>query len=210
MSDTYKCDQCNDAFDYQNHLLKHISEKHKTRDVECPVCGRMFASKNGMNCHKGKAHDNPWQDKDVLKSLHLEKGYNSPKIAEKLGCSESAVERYLREYNLQQYSRGDRRNKSPPQHQFIDKKRRVGSIYEVVATQVDYELKTVSVHQLIAIANGADPYKVFSDGDYHVHHKNGHGLDNRPGNLEFLSAKEHKHKHMDWLKYLVPWGCRGS
>lgn len=54
---------------------------------------------------------------------------------------------------------------------------------------------TIAVHQLVAIANGADPHKVFSDGEYHCHHKNGVRWDNRPGNIEVLSSSEHSILH---------------
>jgi len=47
------------------------------------------------------------------------------------------------------------------------------------------------VHQLIAIANGADPHKVFGNRQYNIHHKNGFKFDNRPSNIEMLTASEH-------------------
>jgi hypothetical protein len=46
-------------------------------------------------------------------------------------------------------------------------------------------------HQLVEIANGADPREVFSGGRHGVHHINGRKFDNRPGNLETLDRGEH-------------------
>ena len=44
-------------------------------------------------------------------------------------------------------------------------------------------------YQLIAIADGADPHKVFNNG--HVHHINGCKYDNRKENLVTLTPEEH-------------------
>ena len=54
--------------------------------------------------------------------------------------------------------------------------------------------KYVSVHQLIAIANGEDPHQVFSS-KYNIHHENGCKLDNRHDNIELLDASEHGRIH---------------
>ena len=55
--------------------------------------------------------------------------------------------------------------------------------------------RTVAVHQLLAISEGEDPGKVFSNGEYHVHHKNGIQWDNRPDNIELLSVRQHSSIH---------------
>jgi len=57
------------------------------------------------------------------------------------------------------------------------------------------EYQSIYIHQLLAISEGADPKQVFSDGKYHVHHKNGIRWDNRPDNLEFTTREEHMRHH---------------
>lgn len=54
---------------------------------------------------------------------------------------------------------------------------------------------SVKIHQLVAIAEGADPYKIFSDGEHQCHHINGVKWDNRPENIEVLSQSEHDRLH---------------
>ncbi|WP_435126038.1 HNH endonuclease [Halobaculum sp. D14] len=53
----------------------------------------------------------------------------------------------------------------------------------------------VYVHQLLAIAEGAAPDQVFSDGEYQVHHRNRVRWDNRPGNVELQEADAHSEHH---------------
>lgn len=54
------------------------------------------------------------------------------------------------------------------------------------------EDNTVYVQQLVAIANGADPYRVFSGGVYQSHHKiPGYPWLNFPDNIELLHWEDH-------------------
>lgn len=54
------------------------------------------------------------------------------------------------------------------------------------------------VHQLTAIAHGADPYEVFSDGEFQVHHRDELKWNNTPDNLEVKHSADHA-KHHDQL-----------
>lgn len=52
----------------------------------------------------------------------------------------------------------------------------------------------VSVHQLLAIADGTDPHEVFAE-DTVCHHTTYHPRDNRRGVVEILSRSEHTSLH---------------
>lgn len=51
------------------------------------------------------------------------------------------------------------------------------------------------LHQLVAIADGANPHRVFSRGACHVHHRDGETWNNSPENLEVLDAADHYSRH---------------
>jgi hypothetical protein len=51
------------------------------------------------------------------------------------------------------------------------------------------------VHQLTAIAAGADPREVFSGGRWHIHHCNRIRWDNREANLAVRLSEDHGREH---------------
>lgn len=62
----------------------------------------------------------------------------------------------------------------------------------------DREFRTVRVHTLLAIAEGAEAGRLFGkDSSHVVHHRNGIRWDNRPANLEVMSRGAHTSEHWE-------------
>ncbi len=68
--------------------------------------------------------------------------------------------------------------------------------YEYVRCRCHGDDSTIYLHQLAIIADGADPYRVFSDR-VDVHHRNHIPWDNRASNLELEDSVEHRVAHLD-------------
>lgn len=107
-------------------------------------------------------------------------------IADEYGVSATTVSKRLKKLGVTPDNSGPQRK--PPSHDFHDNGDKY--IYERVSTSE----KQVRIHQLVAIANGESAHTVFSP-ETHVHHKNKMTLDNRPRNLEVLTASEHMRTH---------------
>ena len=58
-----------------------------------------------------------------------------------------------------------------------------------------YENEKVAVHQLLAVANGEDPYEVWSNGEYVTHHKRPIEWLNTPNNVTTITKAEHNRIH---------------
>lgn len=134
-----------------------------------------------------------WQDASVLERLYWGVGLSSFEMAERLGCSHRTILDWMIKYGI------DRR--TPKRNSGYNYKKRLPfrtnySGYEVWRTSQETEgCSQVTVHQLLAISEGADPSKMFSTQEYHVHHKNGIPWDNRPSNIEVLPCSEHMQIH---------------
>jgi len=127
-----------------------------------------------------------WKDADTLRELYWDEGMTLEEVGNRLGCAKKTVSNWMQRLDV------DRRLTPEEKPAYYDTS---AHGYERAKSKHNQRSYRVGIHQLVAIANGADPYKVFSGGEYNVHHKNGIPWDNRPENVELLTKSEHSSHH---------------
>ncbi|ELZ06783.1 hypothetical protein [Natrialba aegyptia] len=127
-----------------------------------------------------------YRDEETLRRLYVEKGLTTYEIADELECSQYTIRTWMERHGIDRRRRG--------RHNRVEY-----ATYEI--TTGNYELwkdqiceESIYVHQLLAIADGADPYDVFDDSMV-CHHRSDHPRDNRPGNIEVMDWGEHSSHH---------------
>jgi DNA-binding transcriptional MerR regulator len=177
---------------------KYNNEKKSTTEI-ANICGvsqttvRYWMDKHGIERRsqteaqitEGKHNDAKW-----LREQYIENKRSMRDIADELGMSTSGIKKCLERAGI------DRR--TPTEHHRLTPCNFITEPtngYECVSSKCNYVKDQCRVHQLVAIADGANPYKVFSNGRYHIHHENGIHWDNRPCNLTLKSASVHTREH---------------
>lgn len=130
----------------------------------------------------GIERDQPWKDKETLVELYVDRQMTTYEIGDKFGVSATAIGRALKDHGI-------RRRKSLPTF-YTDTHG-----YERIYHQHNHTVTPVSVHRLVALAEGELEFEAFSAGDMDVHHINGIPWDNRPENIEVMSHEEHSRHH---------------
>ena len=133
-----------------------------------------------------------WKDADRLRRLYWDEGLTLEEIGDKLGCTAGTAGRWMERLGV------DRELPPGEKPAYYDT---TLSGHERWKSKHDGRTRSVRVHQLLAIANGADPHKVFSNGEYNVHHKNGIPWDNRDENVELITKSEHSRRHYKERKH---------
>jgi hypothetical protein len=125
-------------------------------------------------------------DEEWLEDQYWGEMLSIREIAKKVGCAYATVRRWLDNHDIEKRKTS---KEKPPYFQTTTQG------YETVSSRCGGKLKAVSVHQLLAIAEGVDANTVFSGGEYHIHHKNGIPWDNRYCNIDVMTKSEHGEHH---------------
>lgn len=123
------------------------------------------------------------QDADKLSEIY-HPSMTLEEVADEVGTYSEKARYWLQKHNL--YEPNWRWDKPPEFKTWQNGYEYVGS------SGTDY----VVVHQLVAIAQGCEPEKVFSE-EWDVHHKSRLSWDNRIGNMSLIPHDEHPEEHLD-------------
>mgnify|MGYP002338702297 CR=1 FL=1 len=129
-------------------------------------------------------------DPEMLETLYWQEGLSMWRIAQRLGCSETAVRNAMVRFGI---DRRGRRGKVDT-NKVLFENRKDG--YVRVNNHHNGEQHGFFLHQLVLISKGVDPHKVFSE-EYNTHHKNEVRWDNRPENLELMTRRNHMKHHAE-------------
>lgn len=129
-----------------------------------------------------------------LRTLYETKRLTLQEIADRHGCSRTYIRNRMEEWGIERSREGRRKR-----HASIRTSK--GGYEIIMASNGRNDPDTARIHQLVAIANGESPTDVFSDGSYHCHHKNSIPWDNRPTNIELLTASAHGKAHVEDMEW---------
>lgn len=132
------------------------------------------------------ARERPWTDANLLRRLYIDEGMSAVAISEMWDCSSSTVGNWLDEHGIEKRSQEEAVQLALGQKHVTFTTHSKG--YEVWWIPGF----NVYVHRLVAVAE----YGLEALKGKKVHHENEIPWDNRPENLELLTTKEHRRKHL--------------
>lgn len=161
-------------------------EQPTEKSTECRYCGKDFDTYMARRKHEGTVHTEPYQDEDKLRELYWGEKLSMEGIGERYGVPSGTINYWMDKFDIDTRHVNEHQER-PGVNLSLDSRG-----YMKWNTYVGDRNYYVQVHRLLAIAKyGYDEVcgKV-------VHHKNNIGGDNRPENIEVMTAAEHgKHHH---------------
>lgn len=130
---------------------------------------------------KRQYSDTPWNDRDLLYEMYIEKRMPTTEISNELGCTPRTISRKLNDFGIP-----IRDHTRRPARFFTDE-----NGYERLRD--GYTKDVTTVHQLLMLLEHP-PDEVF-DPENCVHHSNHIRWDNRLENLELMTVQEHGRYH---------------
>lgn len=170
---------------------KYVEEGLNDEEISelCGVHRKTVAASRrslGIEPRYNQAGEVKYEDEDFLREKYHHEGATQAEIAELCGCSRITIIEKFKKFGID--ARDGNSKTAPSMHTNHNG-------YERFSANCHGTVESVRVHQLVKIAEGADPEKVFSGGSYHVHHVNEIPWDNRDENLRLLSCGEHSRLH---------------
>lgn len=152
-----------------------------------------------MSAKSPQPNEKSYRNPDELERLYREEGMTQEEIAEKFGLSTPGINYWIQKFGITTPEPKESSLKETVPHRESGKSN-IGKTYRQWTHFYDGELSTVYFHRLQAVV---DCYpvdmpisEILEDMDgKHSHHESGHGLDNRPDNIEMLTPREHKLRH---------------
>lgn len=207
-----KLDNCQKRVENRQANSSNQNNSDGPEILECPLCEQVMLSEGTLRNHVSQSEDpdhhgmrldgsleavEKYKFENILRQEYLEKEKTQQEIANQWGIGRNTVYRWLNKHGIdrRKSSEADAWNRVNYATYYTETSdsggyERVGA-YNPEAGSMDW----AKVHQLVAIAEGASPEKIFSNGDYHCHHVNGIPWDNRPENIEMLTREEHLREH---------------
>jgi len=145
-----------------------------------------------------------YKSESDLRTAYLDNGKTQQEIADEWGVGRNTIHRWLKKHDINRrgwtgtgaWNRVERAS-------FYTQTNENGGYERIGAYDSEKEgMVWMTVHQLLAVAEGEDPERIFSNGEYQTHHRTGIPFDNRLGNIELLSREVHQSAHQrdEWTE----------